>query len=44
MASAVRVPITGVPGERPVSMNTQNLQLDGGCVSSMPVVGVGLND
>lgn len=36
MASAVRVPIPGAPGEGPVSVIIQNLQLGRGCVSSLP--------
>lgn len=35
MASAVRVHIPGMPGEGPVSVIIQNLQLGGGCVSSL---------
>lgn len=36
MVSAVRVPIPGGPGEGPVSVIIQNLQLGRGCVSSLP--------
>lgn len=43
MASAVRVPIPGVPAEGPVSVIIQNLQLDGGCVSSLPGEGLALD-
>lgn len=40
MASAVRVPIPGTLGEGPVSVIIQNLQMGGGCVSSLPGEGV----
>lgn len=43
MASAVRVHIPGVPGEGPVSVIIQNLQLGGGCVSSLAGEGLALD-
>lgn len=38
---AVRVSIPGVPGEGPVSVIIQNLQLNGGYVSLLPGEGSG---
>lgn len=40
MASPGRVPIPGALGEGPVSVIIQNLQMGGGCVSSLPGEGV----